>query len=162
VRKKTSPATIIVWARYYQVMDAIAAYKRELKDTYAKNDEDSRQKAKELRKVLEEAVGDLENYQESLTKRGVPHSKLVKKEVKQPSEKGKSTTGKTEQRDSSADRAAFKREQEEDEKDYDEMAEAQELAAEMRAARKELEAVERGETIIPEATEEKEDDKEDL
>jgi len=43
-------------------LDAIANYKRELKKTYANNDEDSRDAAKEIRKLLEEAAGDLDEY----------------------------------------------------------------------------------------------------
>jgi len=62
VRKRTDQETIIVWARYYQVLDAIALYKRELKATYGDNTEDSRDNAKQIRKLLEEAVTDLDAY----------------------------------------------------------------------------------------------------
>lgn len=76
IRKGTNASTIIIWARYYQVLDAIAMYKRELKKTYKENDEESRDRAKQLRKLLEEAASDLDNYQSSLEKSGVPVEKL--------------------------------------------------------------------------------------
>jgi len=43
-------------------LDAIADLKRELKSAYANNDEDSRDNAKDIRKLLEEAAGDLDEY----------------------------------------------------------------------------------------------------
>lgn len=160
VRKRTDDETIIVWARYYQVLDAIAMYKRELKSTYSENSEESRDKAKQIRKLLEEAVTDLDAYQTNLEKKGVPHEKIQNKRQDERDASGKhnvrqSRNIKTDGRDASADRAAFRKAQEEDEDELEDIIEEHHAQEEMRLAREQLEKLKRGESIEeePEAEE---------
>merc|ERR1712166_910683 len=66
IRRKIKPDTIAAWSRFYQVKDVIKRYKEELKATYAKIDDEARARAIELRKLLEDAVKDLDDYQQIL------------------------------------------------------------------------------------------------
>lgn len=80
IRRKIKPDTIAAWSRFYQVKDVIKRYKEELKVTYSKIDDESRARALELRKMLEDAVKDLDDYQTLLEKARIPLDITKKKE----------------------------------------------------------------------------------
>lgn len=144
-------------------MDAIASYKKSLKELYSKTDQESKDNAKELRKALEEAVGDLEIYQAELDKAKIPVEKLknLKKEKDLTHKRIKAEReNESITRDSAADRKAYKkakRAMEEDDDDEDEenlakIKEELEDMKEMDEAKAQLEKVESGAEVIPEST----------
>jgi len=144
-------------------MDAISNYKKSLKELYSKTDQESKDQAKELRKALEEAVGDLEVYQSELDKAKIPVEKLknLKKEKDLTHKRIKAEReNESISRDAAADRKAYKkakRAMEEDDDDDDEeslskIKEELEDIKEMAAAKEQLEKVESGAEVIPEST----------
>lgn len=121
----------------------IKRYKNELKDTYVKVDEASRERATELRRLLEDAVKDLEDYQTLLDGARIPIERLEKKKRTAAPEGKKVKYTK----DSSASRAAYraaKEEQAEIDDIVDEMRDAHDAAD----AKAEMEKVKSGEVSL--------------
>jgi len=134
IRRKNDPTNILIWARYYQAKSVINNYKKQLKSTYTKTDEESRALAKKIRTHLEQAVLDLDEYANLLDKNRIPYGD--DKKLKQ-GKKDKRGTAR-ESRDAADDREAYyaaKRAQEEDEEvDLDDLSILHEAAE----AKKEL------------------------